>query len=38
MSDDVEPCLRIANIKEIKAHTALKKGTGVKSLIWNLGQ
>lgn len=38
MSDDVGPCLRIGNIKEIKAHTALKKGIGIKSLILNLGQ
>lgn len=38
MSDDVGPCLRTANIKEIKAHTALKKGRGVKALISKLRQ
>lgn len=37
MSDDTESCLRIANIKEIKALTGDTKSTGVKSLIWNLG-
>lgn len=36
MSDDIESCLRVANIKEIKALTGDIKGTGVKSLIWNL--
>lgn len=37
MSDDIESCLRIANIKEIKALTGDRKGTVVKSLVWNLG-
>lgn len=36
VSDNIESCLRTANLKEIKAFTGVKKSIGVRSLILNL--